>query len=130
MECPICSYEFDDSKRKSLLCKCGNSICEDCVKALVVRYNGTFTCPLCRYVRNQYHRSPLPENKQVTRLMQEIDCIRNPTKEKCELTEPLICRNAQVQSSDCERPKEFNEYIAVIGITVLFGLFFPWVCTI
>lgn len=127
MECPVCSYEFDDTKRKSHLCKCGNSICEDCIKALVARSNGSFTCPLCRYVRAQYYRNPLPENKQVTRLMQDIDCIKHPTKEKSELTEPLIFRSIQVQSSECERPKEFNEYITVIGIFVMISLFLPWV---
>ena len=127
MECPICSYEFDDNKRKSLLCKCGNSICEDCINALVTRSNGSFICPLCRYTRSQYHRNKLPQNKQVIKLIQEIDCIRNPTKDKCELTEPLVYRSAYVQSSDFERPKEFNEYITVLGISVMISLFLPWV---
>ena len=127
MECPICSFDFDGKTRKPLLCICGNSICIDCVELLIIKHNGAFNCPLCRYSRNNYRSNPLPENKQIVKLMIELSDARFPTKEKSELTEALIFKNSEVQSSDNEKPKEFNEYVTVIGILFLVLLYIPWV---
>lgn len=127
MECPICSFDFDDNKKQPLLCKCGNSVCKDCITLLVQKKNNVFTCPLCRTVINPYSKTPLPVNRQISSLVAELDCLRSPTKEKSSLTEPLVSKSIQVQSKDYQKPPEFNEYITVTGISFILITHLPWV---
>ena len=127
MECPICSFEFDNDKKTPILCICGNSICKECIQLLVDRNNRAFICPLCRYIRNPYKNNPLPVNTQIVKLMLEVDVIRYPFKEKESITEPLIVKSVDIQSEGNVRPKEFNEYVSLIGIVAICILTTPWV---
>ena len=127
MECPICTFEFDANDRKPLLCRCGNSICNECVALIVTRNNNSFVCPLCKFHQGAYKTNPLTFNRAIQELMVEVDCLNNPTKEKEMLTEALISRNSEVQASEPIFHKEFDEYIAVMGLVWMLVLFFPWV---
>ena len=84
-----------------------------------------FTCPLCRYVINSYNKNPLTVNKEISKLLAQVDCLRFPVKEKSSLTDPLLLRHIETQSSDYEKQKEFNEYITIVGIALLLLLFLP-----
>ena len=127
MECPICTFEFDTEKRKPLLCKCGNSLCLECISLLVAKYNNTYTCPLCKFIQNNYKKSPLPENKSIQKLILKLDSLRSPTKEKGSLTDPLILHESDTQTLPNKIPEDFNEFITITGIFILLCLFLPWV---
>jgi hypothetical protein len=127
MECPICTYNFDNKKRQPLICKCGNSICEECVTLISTRSNGAFLCPLCKYTIKDYFNNKLPYNKPISQLVIELDSINNPFKEASALTDPLILQNVETQYTEPYKANEFNEFITVLGLLILFGAIFPWV---
>ena len=52
MECDICLNEWDNKKHIPRILSCGHSICEQCLKAIVLKNNqGNFECPTCRRIQ-------------------------------------------------------------------------------
>jgi rubredoxin len=127
MECPICTFEFDSEKRKPKLCRCGNSICEECVLLIVSRNQNTFICPLCKFHLNDYRKNTLTPNNALQALMMDLDALKNPIKDKSTLTEALICKTQEIQANESMAIGEFNEYVTVFGIIAMLVLFMPWV---
>lgn len=127
MECPICTCEFNGTSQKPLLCKCGNSICEECVTLIVVKGGNNFTCPLCKYSVKGYKESALGINKALETLILELEALRVPFKERSVLTEKLILKNQETQFCEETNIKTYNEFISVYGVLTFAFAFLPWV---
>jgi hypothetical protein len=127
MECPICISEFDNESKKPLLCTCGNSICEDCVNLMVLKGANTFTCPLCKFTVKSYKDHSLQKNSHLQTLVDRLDILRFPVREKQCLTERLIYREAGSQYEETSKKSSYSEFLSVFGISLFAVVFLPWV---
>ena len=127
MECPICISDYDSKEKRPLLCRCGNSMCEECVKLMVMKGLNTFTCPLCKQIIKGYKENSLPLNTHLQKLTDRLDILRFPVRDKNTLTEVLIQRDVGCQYETNIIHKKYNEYLTVAGISIWAIVFLPWV---